>query len=267
MTSILVTGGTGHLGRDLVPVLLARGHSVRLLARSQPAEPRAHWVAGDLATGVGISKAVEGIDAVIHAATLSPIARRGGVRPIDFFTSPSGVDVDGTRRLLEASRQAGVRHFLFVSIVGLEDSSLPYSRIKLAAEHLVRNAQTPWSVVRAAPFFYLTANLLEGLRWWPIWPLPEVPCDPVDTADVAVYLAECVADGPRGVREEIGGPETMSFTELARQFQRARGIKRRIVPMRTSERRARKLGLVVSSGHRGRKTWSAWLEEQRGLPG
>jgi uncharacterized protein YbjT (DUF2867 family) len=261
MNRILVAGGTGRLGRDLVARLLAERRSVRLLARTPGKSSDVEWARGDLATGDGIAEAVRDVDTVIHAATLSPIASRGGVRPIDFFTSPSTVDIDGTRRLLEASARAGVKHFLFVSIVGLEGSPLPYSRVKLAGEQLVRESSVPWSVVRATPFYYLTAQMLAGLRWLPIWPVPDVRCNPVDTTDVAEYLVECLDDGKRGMREEIGGPETASFVEFARQYQAARGWHRPIWRMRPSPERARQMGFVEATDRRGRKTWSDWLRE------
>jgi uncharacterized protein YbjT (DUF2867 family) len=264
MSVILVTGGSGHLGRDLVKQLLAQRRSVRLLSRAPGTDPAVQWVRGDLATGAGIAQAVQGVDTVVHAATLSPIAKRGSIRITDFFTTPSSVDIDGTRSLLAASQRAGVSHFVFVSIVGLEHSSLPYSRVKLAGEHLVRDSSVPWSVVRATPFFYLMAQMLRSFRWWPVWPLPNAPCNPVDTSDVAHYLIECMNDGGRGVRPEIGGPETMPFAEFGRQYQRAHNVHRATAAIRVSPKFAGNMGFVTSTGdRRGSKTWMQWLVEQQ----
>src|SRR3954447_22465156 len=119
MTIVLVTGGTGHLGRDLVERVVRDGHRVRVFARSARRETSVEWAIGDLATGEGLQPALQGVDTVINAATFSPIARRGGIRPVDFFKSPTAVDVEGTERLLALCREAGIRHFLHVSIVGL----------------------------------------------------------------------------------------------------------------------------------------------------
>lgn len=257
---ILVTGGTGHLGRHLVSRLLEQGRDVRILARKPGADPRVQWARGDLATGNGLPEACGGARTVIHAATFSPIARRGGrMMPVDFFRSPPEVDVAGTRRLLEAAKAAGVAHFIHASIVGLDDARLPYSKVKLAGEKLVRESSVPWSVVRATPFFYLLHGMLEGMRWLPVWPLPEAPMQPVDTTDVAAYLAECVDDGKRGMREEIGGPDLLPCAELARAYQSARGIRRPIWRLPVSGRTARSLGLCPAIGRRGRITWAAWL--------
>src|SRR5207249_8104527 len=131
METVLVTGGTGHLGCDLVRQLAAGHRKLRVLARSPGRDPRVEWAIGDLATGEGIAAALQGVDKVINAATLSPIARRGSISPVDFFRPPRSLDVDGTRRLLEASQRARVAHLLHVSIAGLADSSLPCSRVTL----------------------------------------------------------------------------------------------------------------------------------------
>lgn len=259
MSTVLVTGGTGHLGRDLVSRLVNDGYRVRVLARSPGSEANVEWAVGDLATGDGLAAVLQDVHTVINAATFSPIARRGGFRPIDFFKSPSAVDVDGTRRLLTLSESAGVKHFLHVSIVGIEDASLPYARVKLAGERLVRGSSVPWSVVRAMPFYYLLERMLGGLTWLPMWPVPKAIFNPVDTSDVAAYLVKCAFDGNRGVREEIGGPEDLSCAEFAMVYQAAHGFHRAILPLRMSAKTARGMGFCVAQGYRGALSWSNWL--------
>jgi nucleoside-diphosphate-sugar epimerase len=85
---ILVTGGTGHLGRDIVSILKDQGHHVRVLARTPGQDPAVEWIQGDLATGRGITEAVSGTEVILHAATFSPAARRGTIRPVDLVRSP-----------------------------------------------------------------------------------------------------------------------------------------------------------------------------------
>ena len=259
MTLTLVTGGTGHLGRDIVDRLVGAGHRVRVLARAPGTRPDVEWAAGDLATGAGLRDALCDVDSVINAATWSPIARRGGVRPIDFFTSPSTVDVEGTERLLALCQQAEVRHFLHVSIVGLDEATLPYARVKLAGERLVRASALSWSVVRAMPFYYLLDKLLSGLAWLPVWPVPTTLFNPVDTSDVADHVVACAFDGQRGERVEIGGPQDLELVSVAREYQDARRLHRKILPIGLSEAKARGMGFVVSQGMRGRLTWKDWL--------
>lgn len=262
MALTLVTGGTGHLGRDIVDRLARDGRRVRVLARSQGTRSDIEWAVGDLATGAGLRQALHGVDTVINAATYSPIARRGGVRPVDFFRSPSAVDVGGTERLLSLCQEQSVRHFLHVSIVGLDEATLPYARVKLAGERLVRTSALSWSVVRAMPFYYLLDRLLSGLAWLPVWPVPTTSFNPVDTSDVADHVVTCAFDGTRGERAEIGGPEDLSLAALAGQYQDARGLRRKILPVSLSDAKARGMGFVVSHGVRGRLSWADWLRRR-----
>jgi uncharacterized protein YbjT (DUF2867 family) len=262
MSLVLVTGGTGHLGRDLVDRLVLKGHRARVFARSPRADANIEWAIGDLATGEGLPAALQNVDIVINAATHSPIARRGGIRPVDFFKSPSAVDVEGTERLLALCRDARINHFLHVSIVGLDYASLPYARVKLAGERLVRKSSVPWSVVRAMPFYYLLEKMLAGVVWLPMWPLPKTLFNPVDTSDVADYLVKCAFDGRRGMRVDIGGPDELSWIDVGRQYQGARGLHRAILPVPLSDRMARGMGFVVSNGVRGTLPWSTWLRQR-----
>lgn len=257
---VLVTGGTGHLGRDIVGQLLARGKRVRVLARLPGRDARVEWARGDLATGAGLSEALEGVTTVINAATFSPIAQRGRIRLVDLFATPSAVDVDGTGRLLRECRNARVQHFLHVSIVGLsEAASLPYSKVKLQGEMLVRESDVSWSVVRAGPFYYLLARLFASMRWMPWWILPNVVVDAVDTADVASYLVDCVGDGRRGMRDEIGGPAALPLPVLARQYLQARRLKKRVIGFDVAPQTAVRLGFAEAHGRKGTTAWHEWL--------
>jgi uncharacterized protein YbjT (DUF2867 family) len=257
---ILVTGGTGHLGRDIVGQLLTRGKRVRVLARLPGGDPRVEWTRGDLSTGDGLREALAGVNTVINAATFSPIAQRGRIHLVDFFSTPSDVDVDGTSRLLHECRNAKVQHFLHVSIVGLcEAGPLPYNKVKLQGETLVRQSDLPWSVVRAGPFYYLLARLFAGMRWMPWWFVPNAVMDAVDTADVASYLIECVDDGKRGLREEIGGPVALPLSELARQYLQARRLDRRVIGFDVAPQTAARLGFAEAHGRKGTVAWHEWL--------
>ena len=256
----LVTGGTGHLGRDLVHQLLAAGRRVRVFARQPGADTRVDWACGDLSNGAGLRDALNGVTTVINAATFSPIAQRGYVRFIDLFRTPSAVDVDGTRRLLQESDRAGVEHFVHVSIVGLDPkNSLPYNRVKLAGENLVRQSDLPWSIVRAAPFHYLMARLLRSMQWLPWWPLPNSIMQPVATTDVAAYLIRCADSPDRGMRDEIGGPQAKPFPLFAQLYLDIRGLRRRLIPLEMSDEKARRMGFVAANGCKGSVTWQDWL--------
>jgi nucleoside-diphosphate-sugar epimerase len=106
---VLVTGGTGHLGRAIVARLREDGHGVRILKRRRGDTKGLEWREGDLATGAGVGEAVAGVDAIVHAATNSPAAQRGGFRLVDFvrserfFAAARDGDVDAMAEMLAAN--------------------------------------------------------------------------------------------------------------------------------------------------------------------
>src|SRR4051812_39607786 len=164
MADVLVTGGTGVLGTALVPRLIAGSHRVRVLSRQpSPTVPAgATAVQGDVRTGEGIDAAVEGVDAVIHAATSS---RRRVRVP----------EVEGTRNIAGAGRKAGA-HVIYVSIVGVDKHRLPYYKAKWEAEKAVDGSGADWSILRATQFH----ELLDGFLSMRMLPLAKrTPFQPV----------------------------------------------------------------------------------------
>lgn len=208
MSAVLVTGGTGTLGRHLVPELRRRGHEVRVLSR-QPGEGR---VVGDVLTGAGLAEAVAGVDVVVHAAS-SP--RR----------KARATEVEGTRNLLAA---AGDRHVVYVSIVGVDDNRFGYYRAKHAAERLVEQRSGPWTIQRATQFHELVDQVLGGKVFVRT---KNLRFQPVAAAEVAVALADRVDEGPCGRASDIGGPEVLHVRDLARVRREVTGRAARLLPV------------------------------------
>jgi uncharacterized protein YbjT (DUF2867 family) len=262
MDTVLVTGGSGHLGRDLI-ARLKGSYRVRVLARSTGSDPDVDWVRGDLATGEGIADAVAGCQTVIHAATLSPAARRGYFVPKDLWYSPVDVDREGTARLLDEAAAAGVGHILYVSIVGIDKARIPYLRRKLEAENLVRSSAIPWSIARATQFHWLQDRLLGRMARLPVVPLPaNLQMEPVDTTDFADYLVQCVRNGPGGRLADFGGPEVLTFGEAVDQWRQLRAQPLRTLPFplpRSVRDRAAATLLTRPGSRRGIVTWTDWL--------
>jgi uncharacterized protein YbjT (DUF2867 family) len=261
MDTILVTGGTGHLGRDLV-ARLKRAYRVRVLARSAGSDPDVDWIRGDLATGEGIADALAGSQTVIHAATLSPAARRGYPVPKDLWSSPTSVDREGTARLLDQAAAAGVGHLIYVSIVGIDKPRMPYLRNKLEAEQLVQQGPVPWSIARAAQFHWLLDRMLGKMARLPMVPLPDMAFEPVDTTDFADYLVESVAQGPSGRLADFGGPEVLTLAQVFEQWQEIRKHPARTmrIPLPSMARDAASAMSVSAPGSRhGKVTWAEWL--------
>ncbi|WP_433510134.1 SDR family oxidoreductase [Nonomuraea sp. CA-143628] len=128
---ILVTGGTGRLGRRLVPRLLAAGHVVRVLSRKPPRDGGLTMRRGDLITGEGLEEAVAGTGTIIHCATGNGHA-----------------DQDATRALVRAAMRTGRPHLIYVSIVGVDRVDISYYRAKLACERLLEESGLPLTIQR-----------------------------------------------------------------------------------------------------------------------
>ncbi|MFE5901172.1 SDR family oxidoreductase [Streptomyces sp. NPDC056488] len=207
MTTILVTGGTGTLGRLVAERLREDGAEVRVLSR------HARPYAVDLREGTGLDAAVEGVDTVMHCAS-----------------TPRGGDDRAARHLIEASRRAGVRHLVYISIVGVDRVPLGYYRTKLAVEKMIEGSGLGWTVLRTTQFHDLVVEFLRNAARVPIVPLPAGVSDqPIEVAEVAARLAELAAAEPAGRVPDMGGPEVCTLAELARTYLDAIGQHRRLV--------------------------------------
>src|SRR6267378_6216661 len=218
---VLVTGGTGALGREVVTQLRAKGHRARILSRKAGAG--ADWVQGDLVTGANLELAVKDTDAIVHAASDALHPRRY-----------HATDVLGTRRLLAMAREAGVRHAVYISIVGMEGVAYPYYKGKLAAEAVMRENIVPWSILRATQFHTLMEVFLDAMSKLPRLAL--VPFEwrfqPVDTTDVAKKLVDVATAGPSGMLPDFGGPEAREFKSLAIPWLALRKPGKRLINLR-----------------------------------
>jgi len=254
--NVLVTGGTGTLGRHVVRMLRQAGHRARIFSR----QPRGHVdaVQGDLRTGAGIAKALADMEVVVHAAsaTRSPMAARA-------------VDVDGTRRLLAAARETGIQHFVYVSIVGIDRVGYPYYRAKLAAESAVREDMVPWSIVRATQFHsFMELTLAAFSRLPGVTAIPfGWQFQPVDEREVARRVYEISLGQPSGALPDFGGPEVCDYRSIGRAWLGARKARRRLVnlwlPLPASRQVSQ--GNLTCPDHRdGTLTFGQYLDERYG---
>jgi uncharacterized protein YbjT (DUF2867 family) len=247
--TVLLTGASGTLGGAVLPRLTGAGLDVRPMSRRS----RPGWVAADLTTGDGLAEAVQGVDAVVHLAS-------GGGR------ATAQTDVEGTRRLVAAAHRAGVRHVLYVSIVGIDRVPVAYYRAKLAAEEIVRDGGVPFTNLRATQFPQLVDTILTASsRFGPLVTDRNVLVQPVHVDDVAQRIAAQLAAGPAGGTVEFGGPEALPLGELARRWQVARGSRRPVLPIRVPGRIGRELragALTTSVRPGGTVTWDDYLAQQ-----
>lgn len=263
---ILVTGGTGTLGRRVVPRLLAAGAAVRVLSR-QGGEGRddgaaeaegiaVEFATGDLASGAGVDAALAGVTTVLHCAG-----------------SAEG-DEAKARTLALAAARAGVRHLVYISVVGAERIPVVsgvdrrmfgYFAAKRAAELVVEESGVPWTTLRATQFHDLTLTVARALAKLPVIPVPAgFRFQTIETDEVAERLVELTLGEPAGLVADMGGPEALSTTELVRAYLRAVGRRRPTVPLRMpgGASRAIREGANLAPQHAvGRRTWDQFLAD------
>lgn len=214
MNSILVTGGTGVLGRAVVQHLLHSGHQVRLASRRPPpAGPRPYaWTTVDYRSGEGLDTALDAADSVIHCA--------GDFRG----------EVD--RKLLTVLRAAGGPHLVYISIVGVDRVPLSYYRLKLAAERAIEASGLPYTILRTTQFHDLIRCGLAAAARLPVMPVPDLSVQPIAVRDVAARLVELAIRAPSGHARDLGGPNVRTVRDLAEAYLRATGRRRPLLPVR-----------------------------------
>ncbi|MFD6948615.1 nucleoside-diphosphate sugar epimerase [Nocardiopsis sp. TSRI0078] len=214
MKTVLVTGGTGTLGSLVVERLRRAGHQVRSLSRHPaPQDPSSFSV--DLRRGTGLADAVQGADTVVHCAT-----------------TPAGGDIGSAAHLLRALRRAGVKHLVYISIVGVDRIPLGYYRNKHTVERALEASGLGWSVLRATQFHDLVLTLCAGAARLPLMPVPQVEVQPVDAGEVAARLTRLAEGDPVGRVPDMGGPRVESFHDLAGAYLSWAGPERRLLPVR-----------------------------------
>ena len=257
---VLVTGGTGTLGRLVVPRLRDAGREVRVLSRHRREGGQGVQLAtGDLATGEGIDAAVEGTEVIVHCAGTT----RG--------------DEDKARHLVRAASRAGVRHLVHISVVGadrvplasgIDRAMFGYFGSKLAAERVVAGSGLPWSTLRATQFHDLLFLVVGQLARLPVVPVPAgFRFQPVDPGEVADRLVELALGGPAGLVSDLGGPRVYEIATLVRGYLRARGRHRPILPVRVpgGAAHAFRAGANLAPDRAvGRRTWEEFLADRLG---
>ena len=259
MTSrILVTGGTGTLGRHVVPRLRDAGCDIRVLSRrTHEAADGVEYVTGDLLKDEGIQTAVDGAAIILHCA--------GNAKGDD----------EATRNLVRAASRAGAKHLVYISVIGadripvvsaIDRAMFGYFGFKLAAEQIVADSGLPWTTLRAAQFHDLQLKVAQQMTKLPVIPVPAgVRFQPVDADEVAAQLVKLALGSPAGLVPDMAGPRVYCMGDLLRGYLRARRKHRLMVPVRLPGKAARafragaNLAPERAVGHR---TWEDFLTER-----
>lgn len=242
---VLVTGGTGALGRLVVERLQRTGREVRVLSRrSQAASHGVRFVVGDLTTGDGVGPAVEGVTAIVHCAS-----NRTG-------------DAAATRNLVRAAAaRADHPHLVYISIVGVDRVRWGYFRAKLEAEHVVAGSGLPWTTLRATQFHDLILRGARKLTRLPVVPVPaRFLVQPVDAADVATRLVTLTLGRPAGRVPDLGGPRVSTFAELIHAYLRAAHRRRPVLPVPMPGLGPVRAGALLPASNSEAATGRTWEE-------
>jgi uncharacterized protein YbjT (DUF2867 family) len=258
---ILVTGGTGTLGRLVVARLLNNGQAVRVLSRGRLVGDvgSAERVTADLATGDGVDAALKDTQIVLHLA--------GSARG----------DEAKARNLVLAATRAGVRHIVYISVVGadripvrswLDRALFGYFAAKRAAEEVIADSGLPWTTLRSTQTHQLNFKVVQGMSRLPIVPVPSGwRFQPIDAGEVADRLVELALGAPGGLVPAVGGPRIYEMTELVRSYLHVTGRRRPIVsmPLAGGAARAFRQGANLAPDRAvGQRTWEDFLADQVG---
>lgn len=251
--TIMVTGATGVLGREVLERARRTGRPVRALTRrtAVPEDAGVAWYTGDLTAGTGLDGALAGVRTVIHCAS-----------DVRHFKN----DVPGFQHLLEAGERAGVEHVVNISIVGVDRIPYPYYRVKLECERLLAASGIGWTNLRATQFPALLDLAFGALSKLPVVLVPSgTDCQPVDPAEVADRLVELSLGVPAGRVPDFAGPTVYPAADLAKDWLRAAGKRRAVLPVHVPGR----IGAAWRAGHLtapdralGRRTWEQHLAER-----
>ncbi len=221
---LLITGATGYIGRHLVRRLVEQGERPRCLVRDPGKAARllpieqVEIVRGDTTQPETLALAVKGVEAIVHTAFITA----------DHKESPGNsyeaTNVRGTRNLIEAAQEAGVKRVIELSGLGTRpDQPGSYMQGRFLAEKMLKESRLDWTIIQPSVLFGKDAPFLKGLtdliRSSPVVPLiggGKIMFQPIYVEDVVSVILRVLAEPERGSRRTftIGGPDYYSFTEI-----------------------------------------------------
>ncbi|HEY1486479.1 MAG TPA: SDR family oxidoreductase [Micromonosporaceae bacterium] len=242
---IVVIGGTGLIGRQVVSNLIDRGHD------AVAASPNSGV---NTITGEGLDAVLTGADVVVDLANSPSFA---GADVLEFFQT-SG------RNLLKAEAAAGVGHHVALTIVGADrvpDSG--YMRAKVAQERVIEAANVPYTIVRSTQFFEFLRAIADAGTEADVVRVPTATLQPIAAHDVAAAVTDVAVAPPANATIEIAGPAAISFAELVCDVLAADQDPRTVV----GDARARYFGTELTDGsitagpdaRLGQTTFAEWL--------
>jgi uncharacterized protein YbjT (DUF2867 family) len=208
---VVVIGGTGLIGTNVVARLAEHGHEAVAAAPSTGV---------NTLTGEGLKEVLLGADVLIDVSN-SPSFADDDV--MHFFRTSTG-------NLVAAAKEAGVTHYVALSVVGTDrQPDVGYFRAKVAQEKLITESGLPFSIVRATQFFEFAGGIADTSTTDGVVRLPGAGVQPMAAAEVSAAVARTAAGQPVGGRTEIAGPEVFGLDEWVRTVLTARKDPREVV--------------------------------------
>lgn len=203
---ITVVGASGLIGTKVVELLTADGHQVVAASRSTGL---------DVLSGAGLADALAGADALVDVTNSSSSFEADAV--MDFFSRSA-------TNIAAEARAAGVGHYVALSIVGVDGlPDSPYMRAKVAQERIIIGAGVPYSIVRATQFDEFTAGIVDSLTVGDEVRVPDALIQPIPADDVAAVIAGVAAGQPINGIVDVGGPDRITFEQMARAVLAGKG--------------------------------------------
>jgi uncharacterized protein YbjT (DUF2867 family) len=208
---IVVIGGSGLIGSKVVAKLRQKGHQV---IAASPA------TGINTITGEGLAEAMNGTDTVIDLAN-SPSFEDKAV--MEFFQTAG-------RNLLAAEINAGVKHHVALSIVGVDImQNIGYMRAKKVQEDLIEQSGVPYTIIRSTQFMEFLKGIADQATDGNEVHLSDVAFQPIAAEDVASFVAKYALEAPVNGRVEIAGPERFKMYEIVTQYLQHAGDPRKVM--------------------------------------
>lgn len=244
---VAVAGGTGVVGSLLVTQLKMAGHEPVVLARATGV---------DLLTGKGLEHVLDGVEAVVDVTSVATTSAKVAT---EFFSTT-------TKNLLAAEYDAGVRHHVLLSIVGIDVTPFGYYIGKLAQEATVEDGKVPFTIARATQFHEFAGQMVERSSIGPFVVVPQMRSAPIAAREVAAALAGIATGVPRGRVGDLRGPNVESVPSMTRRLLRQRGSHRPVltVPLPGKAGKAMRSGALIPTdpGTVGTQSYADWLAGQ-----
>lgn len=247
MKNILITGGTGNLGKVLSNVLREKGFLFAVASRSNKGNSP-QKVVMDLLENKGVAEAVKGRDIIFHLAT------------------DLKKDTVLTQNLLNGIGENKNIHLIYISIVGIDKTPFNYYQQKLESENKIKASGIPYTILRATQFHDFIDQIFSTLLKYKIGVLPKrVMVQPIDIETVAKSLYEISLHSPENKTFEIGGLQSFSFDEVAKEWMNTSGKKRWIINLPLFRKLAKSFFggvLLTNKIEASALSWKNWLQKK-----